>query len=196
MSLQLLEDNWNNIREKVIIPLWKGKFKSVYVESKLDYDDFESLAGEELSKGFLTYDESKSNIYTFATNIITRKAKTELRNANRQKRRAEFGEISLYELLYEDSGVTIEDIIEQQEDKESDDEIRLGAAIQAVKKVLNAKEYKVFKMLLTGFDPQTISATLNLDAKIIANTRKKLIESSCIRIFRMHGFLGGNNDEV
>lgn len=83
----LLNDNWNKIQKKVILPLWHGKFKAMYEMAKLDYDDFESLAGIELSKAMKTFDPEKSNLFTYATRVITQKAKTELRNCTQRDRR-------------------------------------------------------------------------------------------------------------
>ena len=83
----ILEDNWEKIKERVISPLWYSKFKLMYENAKLDYDDFESLAGVELTKAMKTFDPEKSNIYTFATRVITQKAKTELRNCTQRDKR-------------------------------------------------------------------------------------------------------------
>lgn len=83
----ILEDNWKNIKERVILPLWHGKFKSMYESVKLDYDDFESLAGFELSKAMQGFDSEKSNIFTYATGVISKKALTELRNCTRRDKR-------------------------------------------------------------------------------------------------------------
>ena len=85
--MNLLEKNWNKIVHKVINPLWKNEFNSMYINSKLDYDDFLSLAGYELSKAISSFDSDKSNFYTFCTNIIKRKAKTELRDYNERDKR-------------------------------------------------------------------------------------------------------------
>ena len=43
--LTIIEENWSKIKKRVIVPLWNGKFKSMYEKVKMDYDDFESLAG-------------------------------------------------------------------------------------------------------------------------------------------------------
>lgn len=87
--MNILEENWDKIRQKVIIPLWHGKFKYMYESVKLDYDDFESLAGVELTKAFKIFDSEKSNIFTFSARVINQKAITELRNCTqRDKRKA------------------------------------------------------------------------------------------------------------
>lgn len=84
-----LEENWDRIKKKVILPLWNGSFRSMYESIKLDYDDFESLAGIELSKAMKAFDPEKSNLFTYATRVITQKAKTELRDCTqRDKRKA------------------------------------------------------------------------------------------------------------
>lgn len=83
----VLEKNWAAIRNKVIIPLWNGKFKGMYESVKLDYDDFESLAGIELTKAMQTFNSDKSNIFTYATGVITKKAMTELRNCTKRDKR-------------------------------------------------------------------------------------------------------------
>lgn len=84
-----LESNWQEVKSKVILPLWNNKFKTMYVNAKMDYDDFESLAGYELSKAIPKFDPEKSNMLTFATRVISKKAITELRNCTqRDKRKA------------------------------------------------------------------------------------------------------------
>ena len=80
----LEEKDWNDIRNKVILPLWNGKFKKMYENIKLDYDDFESLAGFVLSKAIRSFDPEKSNLLTYSTSVITKKAMTELRDCTRR----------------------------------------------------------------------------------------------------------------
>ena len=82
-----LEEKWDAIKNKVIIPLWNGKFRGMYESIKLDYDDFESLAGIELTKAMQTFNSDKSNIFTYATGVITKKAMTELRNCTKRDKR-------------------------------------------------------------------------------------------------------------
>lgn len=83
----MLEENWTAIRNKVIIPLWNGKFKGMYESIKLDFNDFESLSGLELTKAMQTFNSDKSNIFTYATGVITKKAMTELRNCTKRDKR-------------------------------------------------------------------------------------------------------------
>lgn len=84
-----LEKNWDEIRSRVILPLWNRRFKSMFESAKLDYDDFESLAGIELTKAIKTFNPEKSNLFTYSTKVITQKAMTELRDCTqRDKRKA------------------------------------------------------------------------------------------------------------
>lgn len=80
----LLEENWHNVRKRVILPLWNGKFKKMYEGIKLDYDDFESLAGFELSKAMESFDPEKSNLLTYSTRVVSKKAMTELRDCTQR----------------------------------------------------------------------------------------------------------------
>ena len=82
-----LEENWQKIKNKVILPLWNSRFRSMYESVKLDYDDFESLAGVELTKAMQTFDPEKSNLFTYATRVISQKAKTELRDCTQRDKR-------------------------------------------------------------------------------------------------------------
>ena len=86
-KLNLLEENWGKIRSKVIFPLWNRKFKTMYLSAKMDYDDFESLAGLELSRAMTSFDPDKSNIFTYATRVVNKKAMTELRNCTQRDKR-------------------------------------------------------------------------------------------------------------
>ena len=83
----LLEENWDKIRQRVVLPLWNKKFKIMYENAKLDYDDFESLAGFELSKAMKTFNPQMSNLFTYATKVISQKALTELRNCTQRDKR-------------------------------------------------------------------------------------------------------------
>lgn len=82
--MKIFESNWENIRKKVIIPLWNRKFKSMYEHVKMDYNDFESLAALELTKAMKKFNPEKSNLFTYATNVINKKAMTELRDCTQR----------------------------------------------------------------------------------------------------------------
>lgn len=82
--IKLLESNWESIKCRVVNPLWHNKFKSMYESIKLDYDDFESLAGFAMSKAIKNFDPEKSNLYTYATRVIAKKAMTELRDCTQR----------------------------------------------------------------------------------------------------------------
>lgn len=81
---KMLAQEWANIEKRVVKPLWYSKYKQTYEALKLDYDDFVSLAGFELNKAILSFDPSKSNLFTFATNVIKRKTMTELRDCTQR----------------------------------------------------------------------------------------------------------------
>lgn len=195
MSLQLLEKNWTSIIEMVVKPLWQKRFKDSYVFLKMDYDDFESLAGEELSKAFRTYNPQKSNIYTFSHNVIVNKANTEIRNKNRDKRRGDVISESLYAKMSEENDVTLENVVENASSKEDNYCYDVEEVKKTVFKLLRQKEVKIIELTLLGFSDKTIADTLKIKTKDVLGLKRRISESSAvIRVFRMAGYLGGNEE--
>lgn len=195
-NMKLLSDNWENINKKVIEPLWRHKFESKYLAVKLDKDDFLSLVGEELTKAFETYDGSISNVYTYATNVLTRKAKTEIRNMKRQKRLGELYAESIYQKIDNESDRTIEDLIEN-ESEEGKSEIETELVLKEIFLLLKPKERKILKLSLDGLSNKDIADKLNMNLKMVNDIKRKNRERSDInRILSIHGFLGGNQDEI
>lgn len=197
MSLELLERNWVEIVKKVIDPLWKYEFQKMYEAVKLDKDDFESLAGEELTKAFYAYDPYTSNIYTYAKHVLVKKARTELRDRKRAKRLAEVMAESIYEKLNDESNSTIEDIVESNETADNSYLIEIQLAEKEIYRLLKAKEKQIIRLSIAGFKDKDIATKLKIDAKEISALRKKLNTNSVVRrVVRKLGYLGGAEDEV
>ena len=151
-----LEENWTKIRDRVILPLWNGKFKHMYENAKLDYDDFESLAGLELSKAIKTFDPEKSNLFTYSTRVVSQKALTELRNCTqRDKRKA----LHISESL-DDSENAVCDIAIDEEKQEISElsELRVGNFINS----LNNNQLRILILTLLEFEISDISHMLNI----------------------------------
>lgn len=91
----LIEKNWDEIIKKVIKPLWDRSFKRKFGYIQMDYEDFESLAGFEITKALRTYNPSQSNIFTFCRHVISKKANTLIRDSNRDIRKSNIGTVSL-----------------------------------------------------------------------------------------------------
>lgn len=185
MSLELLGKHWEGIKTKVIKPLWQYRYKELFKNIKLDYDDFESLAGEELTKAFVKYNPEESNVFTYSQMVLNKKAKTYIRDMKREKRIIDTVATSIYntigdsDTLYEDF---IEDISETQNfDNKIDEEIMI-----VVNKMLKPKEVKIINMSITGFDDRNIANSLNTTVKDINALRKRLSDdSSFIRALRI-----------
>ena len=192
MSLKLLEENWGSIKNKVIKPLWKYKFCNLYQSVKLDENDFESLAGEALTKAFKNYKANESNIFTYATMVITKKAQTEIRDRKREKRQAEIISESLEQKLYEDGEASIGEMTECKDVCDATESIEIEAALIEINRHLRYKEQEVVKLSLKGYSDKDIIKMLNLDKDFINNMKKKLNENSSVRrVVRMLGYLGG-----
>lgn len=187
IELILLEDKWKDIRQKVIIPLWNKKFKSMYNNIKMDYDDFESLAGIELSKAIKTYDSSKSNIYTYATRVISKKALTELRNCMRDKRKTLCVSDSIDRTYDNDSSNTLADNIPYSNNKEEYSELsqlRVGGFVNS----LNNNQLRVLILKLLDFDSSDMPDMLNISNKTINEIIHSFKNANVTRILFRRSF--------
>lgn len=196
MSMEILGKYWKEIVAKVIKPLWITEFSSMYKAKKLDYCDFESLAGYELTKAFKNFDAEKSNPLTFATNILKIKPKTELRDEGRDKRVAISTSVSLNEKISESSETTYEHIIEDIYEEEQD-KTNIEDMLNEILKLLKPKERKILSFACNGFDNKQIADSLRIPIEEVLAVRKKVSEKSEIkRIARKYGYFGGKDDEI
>ena len=179
--MNLLQENWEAIKTRVVLPLWNGKFKRMYENAKMDYDDFESLAGLELYKASGRFDPKKSNIFTYATGVITKKAMTELRNCTqRDKRKALHVSDSLDKPTDVDSSCTIGELIPYEDGKPEISEIselRVGGFINS----LNNEQLRVLALTLLDFQPTDISQALNMSDKTAMGILRSLKDADLVR---------------
>lgn len=190
MSSDLLDKNWEDIRRKVVVPLWKSTYRHIYKFLKLDYDDFECMAGYELSKAMATYDASKSSLFTFASNVIKKKAKTELRDFNRDKRKTLFRSTSLNQIVSESNN---EEIVSKLKDKsvahnqyEYNEltEKRVGNFINS----LSNQQLRFLILRLLEFDTEDILDMLNISRKTMNDILKGLKSNELSRILYRRKF--------
>ena len=154
MILVILEENWKDIQKKVILPLWNRKFKKMYESVKLDYDDFESLAGFELTKAIKTFNPQKSNLLTYATNILQRKAKTELTFYHRIRRDGNSKTESINRITDEESKITIENMLVSEQEHE------LNYLAQRYINSLTKTQRKIAELIIEGYDVNIIKKML------------------------------------
>ena len=175
--MELLKKNWTNIRQKVILPLWNSKYKSMYEKIKMDYDDFESLAGIELTKAISKFNPDKSNIYTFATNVINKKAVTELRNCTkRDVRKALYVADSVDALDHS----IIENIPSKELCQENTElsELRVGNFVNS----LNNNQLRVLILTLLDFQTSDIPDMLNISNKTASEILHSLKDTDLTRV--------------
>lgn len=171
MACEILEDNWCSIQQKIIVPLWKAIYKSKYELTKLDYDDFESMAGYELTKAMANFDESKSNIFTFAANVIKRKANTELRDcSDRDKRAALYCSESLDVPISEDQPTTKLDVVAAPQVEDNTDPYKIKRYLMQ----LSSAEKDVIIFKLIGFDDEDIVNTMGISKKKYSDAIKSM----------------------
>lgn len=181
-NMKLLEENWEDIKTKVIIPLWKGKFKSMYENAKMDFNDFESLAAIELTKAMKTFNPDKSNILTYSTNVIKKKAITELRNCTKRDKR---------KVAHISRGVDAMDrsIIEnipspKAEEKSELSELRVGNFVNS----LNNNQLRVLILNLLEFDISDMSGMLNVSNKTVSQILNSLKDTDLTRVLYRRKF--------
>lgn len=184
---KLLEQEWKNIESMVIYPLWNSKYKSMYESLKLDYDDFVSLAGYELSRAMDTYDSSRSNIYTFATNIISRKANTELRDyGSRDKRKALSVATSINACSNDDDDKNDIEIPykDAKEELSQLSEKRVGEFL--VK--LSNQQLRILILKLLDFDLKDVPVILNITRQSVSDSMKGLKSNELRRILNRRSY--------
>lgn len=164
----LLSENWNKIQKKVILPLWHSKFRPMYEMAKLDYNDFESLAGFELTKAMESFDPEKSNIFTYSTKVITQKAMTELRNCTQRDRRKALHTSESIDFLIEQNDVLPFAVDDNFEILESSNDA-LSNKMVAYLNRLSTLQKQVLYAMADGYSNDEIKTRLNITPNELAD---------------------------
>lgn len=183
---KFFEREWKNIENRVVLPLWHAGYKSMYESLKLDYDDFVSLAGYELTKAISSFDDSKSNLYTFAANVIKRKANTELRDyGSRDKRKTLSGARSLNVSTDDNDDEKIDDIPSKAEEPNNLlSEKRVGEYL----KNLSNRQLRIVVLRLLDFDVSDVRSILGMTRKEVNDAFKGLKSNELVRILHRRKF--------
>lgn len=180
--MNYLEINWREIRKKVIIPLWNRKFKSMYENAKMDFDDFESLSAIELTKAMKSFNPEKSNLFTYATNVINKKAVTELRNCTRRDVRKTSHIVQSVNMI--DKSI-IENIPCPETEEMSDlSELRVGNFVNS----LNNNQLRVLILNLLEFDIADMPDMLNISKKTVTQIFNSLKDADITRVLYRRNF--------
>lgn len=182
----LLERKWGMIEKRVILPLWKKQYETMYNSLKLDYDDFLSMAGYELSKAMASYDGKKSNLCTFATNVIKRKANTELRDyGSRDKRKTLSVADSLNICINGDDEKAIDiPCPEEQTENSQLSEKRVGEFL--IK--LSNQQLRILILKLLDFDLKDVPVILNITKRSASDSIKGLKSNELRRILNRRNY--------
>lgn len=164
----LLNENWNKIQKKVILPLWHSKFRLMYEMAKLDYDDFESLAGFELTKAMESFDPEKSNIFTYSTKVITQKAMTELRNCTQRDRRKALHTSESIDFLIEQNDVLPFAVDDNFEILESSNDSLSNKMVTYLNR-LSTLQKQVLYAMADGYSNDEIKTNLNITSNELAD---------------------------
>lgn len=186
MSLELLGANWTAIVNKVVKPLWNNEFKVMYEAVKLDYDDFESLAGYELTRAFKTFTAERSNLFTYATNVIRNKARTELRNYGSRDCRKTLGYASSLNIpIDEDDDVELIDTIPDNS-KEKDKSLSKNRVGGFIGKLSNC-QLRILILQLLEFETDEIVEILDISKSKYNDAIKGIKSYEKSRILHQRG---------
>lgn len=153
----------------------------MYESAKLDYDDFESLAGIELTKAIKTFNPEKSNLYTYATKVVTQKAKTELRNyTQRDKRKA----LHTADSIDNDSCIVYQKPAEEKQEVSELSELRVGNFINS----LNNNQLRILILTLLEFDTTDIPDMLNMSNQTMQIVLNSLKDADLTRVLYRRKF--------
>ena len=178
--MSLLEENWQTIKNRVILPLWNGRFKSMYEAAKLDYSDFESLAGIELTKAMKTFDPEKANLLTYSAKVVSQKALTELRNCTRRDKRKALHTATNIE---SDSDSSMSYTIDNHNMSEFSD-LRVGGFVNS----LDNNQLRVLILSLLNFDTSDMPSMLNISKSTAQSILRSLKDTDLTRVLYRRNF--------
>ena len=123
-----------------------------------EYDDMYSIADSAVWYCEENYNESKGKSFEkYLIDSLYRKIKTRITHINRKKRNCGIPEISIYQVLDEESGLTVGDIIEAKKDDD------IHPLVQKYIDSLTKKQRQVAELIVDGYDIQTIKKKLGLN---------------------------------
>ena len=188
----VLENNWEAMKSNVIDKLWHAKFKYMYESCKLDKDDFDSLASVTLTDAFKNYNAGESSIYTYAYNVLQRKAKTELTYYHRQRREGYIHAESIQAHIDEDGDFTLENLVVDNKINSSTFDTDMIEK-EMLKLIKTKKDKQIIKLSMAGYKDVDISNMLNIPIRDIHSLREQLRQNCTIRrALRKMGYrLGG-----
>lgn len=161
--------NLKNLVAKVLFSMGRG--------SQNDFDDFYSIANEELWKAIESYNpnnEQGAKFETYLSVILKRKFNTEFASRTRIKRGGNYEIISLEENIKGLENLSVIDTVSSSENVEFEIENNNFNRIQNYYNVLSKKEKKIADLLMDGYSLKDIQAKLNLTKKELENHLKSM----------------------
>ena len=161
--------NLKNLVTKVLFSMGRG--------SQNDFDDFYSIANEELWKAVESYNpnnEQGAKFETYFSVILKRKFNTEFASRTRIKRGGNYEIVSLEDNIKGLENLSVIDTISSKENVEFEIVNDDFTKIQNYYKVLSKKEKKIADLLMDGYSLKDIQKRLNLSKKELENHLKSM----------------------
>lgn len=149
---KFLDEHWQEIEDKVLIPLW-NTYEIKYKEVGLEYGDFYSIAYIILERESAKFNLERASFYTFAKTVLKKRMYSYIRSiSERDKTRASIYHESLDAPMAENNGVLLGDTIAAPELEDNTELDKIREYLSKLSKV--QKDILIYHML--GFDKEDI----------------------------------------
>lgn len=168
----LVDKNWETIRNKVVKSVW-NLYQNKYKLLGIEYGDFESISYIILDKELKCFDETKSSIYTHATQILkTRMCDYIRNNYDTDKTRANFCAQSLNVPTSNGSEIEMVDMIVDESTVYSPESNI--TKIKRFLKTLSNRQKDILFLRTIGLDSMEIQEVLSISAEAYLADMKKI----------------------
>jgi RNA polymerase sigma factor (sigma-70 family) len=175
---EFLVEQDENIRQTIDI-LWNLTFHKIFRYLKTDYDDFASEARHHIYNNFPNWDNNKSSFKTFCSLIINTKMRTYATELNRQKRTLDMYAESLSQMIGDDTGLELEDVITDGE------YIDISETEMIVADILNSLHFRKEKLIvhcvMDGYTQDEIAKKLHMSKSSVSGVLENIRHKSELR---------------
>ncbi len=166
-----IKTEWHKFRKIVIQPVW-NIYRCRYETLGLEYGDFENIAYIILEKEMTKHNSSKSNTYTYATNVLKKRMEDYIRNNyGTDKTRANFCPQSLNAPATEDSELELKDVIPDERIEKQENNV---AKIKSFMKTLSNQQKEILLLSTIGLDDEEIQAVMEISPNEYKQNMQKL----------------------
>lgn len=175
---EFLVEQDENIKQTIDV-LWNLTFHKIFIHLKTDYDDFASEARQRIYDNFSNWDSKKSSFKTFCSLIVNTKMRTYATELNRQKRTLDMYAESLSQMIGDDTGLELEDVVTGGE------YIGISETEMIVSDILDSLQFRKEKLIVNyvmdGYTQDEIAKKLHMNKTSVAGALENIRQRSEVR---------------